>query len=89
MVIFPWWFRWLRIHLQCGRPGFDPWVGKIPPEEGIATYSGILAWRIPMDSGCLHSMGPQRVGLKHSAAQHRPCVFPETASFPVLTHFHD
>ena len=25
----PWWFRWYRIHLQCGRPGFDPWVGKI------------------------------------------------------------
>ena len=21
---------WLRIPLQCGRPGFDPWVGKIP-----------------------------------------------------------
>ena len=20
----------LRIHLQCGRPGFHPWVGKIP-----------------------------------------------------------
>ena len=20
----------LRISLQCGRPGFDPWVGKIP-----------------------------------------------------------
>ena len=20
----------LRIRLQCGRPGFDPWVGKIP-----------------------------------------------------------
>ena len=19
-----------RIHLQCGRPGFGPWVGKIP-----------------------------------------------------------
>ena len=19
-----------RIHLQCGRPEFDPWVGKIP-----------------------------------------------------------
>ena len=19
-----------RIHLQCGRPGFDPWVGKMP-----------------------------------------------------------
>ena len=21
---------WRRISLQCGRPGFDPWVGKIP-----------------------------------------------------------
>ena len=26
----PLWLRWWRIHLQCGRPGFDPWVGKIP-----------------------------------------------------------
>ena len=24
------WLSWLRICLQCGRPGFDPWVGKIP-----------------------------------------------------------
>ena len=22
--------QWSRIHLQCGSPGFDPWVGKIP-----------------------------------------------------------
>ena len=21
---------WKRIRLQCGRPGFNPWVGKIP-----------------------------------------------------------
>ena len=27
---FPWWLRWLRICLQCGRSGFNPWVGKIP-----------------------------------------------------------
>ena len=27
---FPWWLRWLRLRLQCGRSGFDPWVGKIP-----------------------------------------------------------
>ena len=33
------------------RPGLDPWVGKISLEEGIATHSSILAWRIPMDSG--------------------------------------
>ena len=26
---------------------FDPWVGKILLEEGMATHSSILAWRIP------------------------------------------
>ena len=26
----PRWLNWERIHPQCGRPGFDPWVGKIP-----------------------------------------------------------
>ena len=25
-----WWLRWERICLQSRRPGFDPWVGKIP-----------------------------------------------------------
>ena len=25
----PWWLRWQSICLQCGRPEFDPWVGKI------------------------------------------------------------
>ena len=25
-----WWLRWWRICLQCGTPGFDLWVGKIP-----------------------------------------------------------
>ena len=45
----PWWLRWKRICLQCRRPGLDPWVGKIPLEEGMATHSSILVWRIPMD----------------------------------------
>ena len=26
---FPWCLSWSRICLQCRRPGFDPWVGKI------------------------------------------------------------
>ena len=26
----PLWLSYLRICLQCGRPGFDPWVRKIP-----------------------------------------------------------
>ena len=25
----PWWLRQESICLQCGRPGFNPWVGKI------------------------------------------------------------
>ena len=29
-IRLPWWLRWWRICLQCGRPGFDPWVGTIP-----------------------------------------------------------
>ena len=33
------------------RRRFDPWIGKIPLEEGMATHSSILAWRIPMDRG--------------------------------------
>ena len=37
---------------------------KYPLEEDMATHSGILAWRIPMDRGAgwLQSMGSQRVG---------------------------
>ena len=26
----PWWLKWYRIFLQCGRPRFNPWVRKIP-----------------------------------------------------------
>ena len=33
------------------RPGLDPWVGKIPLEEGIAAHSSVLAWRSPLDRG--------------------------------------
>ena len=36
-----------RDRLQCRRLGFSPWVRKIPPEEGMATHSSLLAWRIP------------------------------------------
>ena len=26
----PLWLRWSSICLQCGRPEFDPWIGRIP-----------------------------------------------------------
>ena len=41
----------------------ETWVQSLgwedPLEEGMATHSGILSWRIPME---LQSMGLQRVG---------------------------
>ena len=38
--------------------------GEDPLEEGMATHSSILAWRIPWteEPGGLQSMGSQRVG---------------------------
>ena len=35
-----------------------------PLEEGMATHSNILAWRIPWteEPGGIHSMGLQRIG---------------------------
>ena len=50
--------------LQCKRPGFDPWVGKIPLEKELAAHSSILARKIPWteEPGGLQSMGHKRVG---------------------------
>ena len=44
------------------RCGFDLWVGNISLEEGMATQSSILAWRIPWteEPGGLWSIGLQR-----------------------------
>ena len=37
-----------RRHNRCG---FNPWIGKDLLEEGMATHSSILAWKIPMNRG--------------------------------------
>ena len=49
---------------QCKRCRLDCWVGKIPLEEGMATHSSILAWKIPWteEPGGVQSMGSQRAG---------------------------
>ena len=47
---------------------WETWVPSLgwedPLEEGMATHSGILAWRIPWteEAAELQSMGSQRVG---------------------------
>jgi len=36
---------------------FDPWAGKIPLEEEMATHSSILAWKIPWtESWAVHKL---------------------------------
>ena len=49
-----------RIHPQCRRPGFNPWVGKIPwgEHDNPLQYSGL---ENPHGHGRLQSMGSQRV----------------------------
>ena len=60
----PWWLRGLSVCLHCGRPGFDPWVGKIPPEKEMATHSSITAWKTPWteEPGRLQCLGSQKIG---------------------------
>ena len=59
----------------------ETWVGSLtwedPLEEGMATNSSILAWRIPWteETGGVQSMGLQRVGrnwVTKSASTHTP-----------------
>ena len=63
-VGLPWWLRWVRVCLQCGRPEFNPWVGKIPWRRKWQTTPVFLTWKIPWieEPGGLQSMGSQRVG---------------------------
>ena len=39
------------VALQCRRPWFNSWVGKIPWRRVRLTHSSILAWKILMDRG--------------------------------------
>ena len=56
--------------------GDEMWVqslgGEDPLEEGMATHSSILAWRIPRteEPGRLQPMGSQRVGQDGSTQAH-------------------
>ena len=66
---------------SCRRQGFDPWVGKIPPEKGMATHSSILAWRIPWteEPGGLRTwfrdLHFEKIWSKWKAGQMRPLAF--------------
>ena len=81
----PWWLRWQRICLQCGRPGLDPWVGKIPLRRA---WQPTPAFK-PGEShgqknlvGYIQSVGLQRVGHEW-AAKHSTAVFTLQDTFRV------
>ena len=55
----PSWLSWSRIHLQCGRPRFDPWVGKIPQKrERLLTP---VSW--PREFYTVHGVAKSWTGL--------------------------
>ena len=60
----PWWLRGWSACLQCVKPWFDPWIGKIPWRRKRQP-TPVLLLRNPMEGGAwcrLLSMGSRRVG---------------------------
>ena len=51
---------------EHARHGFDSWVGKIQWRRVWATYSSILAWRIPWteEQATVHRVAKSQTGLK-------------------------
>ena len=51
---------------QCRRPNrrrFNPWVWKIPLEEGMATHSSVPAWTQTEEPGRLQSIGSDTIEM--------------------------
>ena len=61
---YPLQYSWASLVVQMVKnpPAmWETWVQSLgwedPPEEGMATHSSILAWRIPKDRGALQATG--------------------------------
>ena len=54
---------------NAGDLGSIPGLGK-PPEEGMATHSSILAWRVPVDRGaCKESAMTERLSTERTVQE--------------------
>ena len=51
-----------RIRLQCGRPGFDPWVGKIPWRRDRLPTPGFLPGEF---HGIVNGVAKRQIGLSN------------------------
>ena len=63
---------------QCRRLkrcGFDPWVGKIPLEEGMATHSSIFAWRISWTEGPCKELDTTEATVRARTHTHTHTLF--------------
>ena len=64
---------------NAGDPGPIPGLGRPPLEEGMATHSSILAWRISMDRGAwqaaVHGVAKSRTQLSDRASTVAVCLF--------------
>ena len=60
----PWCLTQWGVHLQCRRPGLDPWVGKIPWRRAWQSTPVFLPGESPWTEAPdgLQSMGLQKVG---------------------------
>ena len=69
-----WLWQW-RIRLQCWRPGFHPWVRKIPWKRTWQPTPVFLPGESPwtQEPGRLQPLGLQRVGHDW-AAKHSTCI---------------
>ena len=58
----PRWVRWWRICLQCVRPGFSPWFGKIPWRRVWRPTAVFLSGESPCSILVWWAVGLERVG---------------------------
>ena len=75
----------------------ETWVQSLgwedPLEEGVATYSGILAWRIPMDRGAwwapVHGVAKSWTPLSNQAHMYTDTLTVQISRFAVKSsHWH-
>ena len=87
LLWLPWQLSWWRICLQCRKPQFDPWVGKIPWRRAWQPTPAYLSGESPgtEEPGRLQSMGSQRAGHDW-VTEHSTVIAVCLLSSPFLTN---